>query len=278
VTVHETAPPSVTDMADAADETKGSQTVAAIERAADVLLYFAKADGPSLGITEIANGLHLSKAAVHRVLASLRTRELVALDETTRKYSLGPMAIVLGLSSLDRLDVRKLAAAELPALSAVTGETATLSIRAGESRVYVDQVTPPREVITSVAIGVPYPLHAGASSKAFLAFLPPAEREAYLTATNGALAKVTPSTVTDISRLRDELAVIRERGWSESSGERQSGAASAAAPILDRLGLPVAVISVSGPAERFAGERDSCVRELLRCTGRLSATLGYRAS
>jgi DNA-binding IclR family transcriptional regulator len=113
----------------------------------------------------------VSKAAVHRVLFSLRSRGLIELDETARRYLLGPKTMTLGLRYLARLDVRQLALPGLHELSAETNETATLSLRTGDTRVYVDQVTPVREVIISVTIGVPFPLHASASSKAFLAFL-----------------------------------------------------------------------------------------------------------
>jgi DNA-binding IclR family transcriptional regulator len=254
-------------------EVNGSKTVAAVERAADVLLYFARADGPTLGVTDIATALHLSKAAVHRLLASLRTRNLVVLDERTRRYSLGPSALMLGLSALDRLDVRRLAAVELPSISADTQETATLSMRVGESRVYVDQVTPPREVIMSVTIGRPFPLHAGASSKAFLAFLPQDEIDHYLAQS---LPRVAKSTITDRRALTKELRAIAARGWASSNEERQTGASSVAAPVLDHTGRPAAVLSVCGPTDRFRSEADACAQRLLRSTRDLSTRLGHR--
>ncbi|MFI6817541.1 IclR family transcriptional regulator [Nonomuraea sp. NPDC050328] len=252
----------------------GSQTVATVERAADVLVLFAESGALTLGVTEIAESLGMSKAAVHRVLASLRTRGLVELDEESRRYSLGLTAMRLGLAYLDRIDVRRLAAPELVELSRRTQETATLSIRTGgSSRVYLDQVTPEREVIMSVSLGVPYPLHAGGSSKAFLAFLTDAEIADYL---EQPLTRLTPSTVTDPDRLRTELALIRRRGYAMSISERQSGAASVAAPILDHHGRPAAVVSVCGPAERFVGEADACAAALLEAADRLSAQLGHR--
>jgi DNA-binding IclR family transcriptional regulator len=254
------------------EDAKGSQTLAAVERAADILLYFTKVNFTELGITEIANGLGISKAVVHRMLASLRSRDLIAYDEATRRYALGPAALMLGLTCLDRLDVRKLAAAALPALSQATGETATLSVLAGNRRVYVDQATPDREVIMSVSIGIPFPLHAGASSKAFLAFLPPDQVDAYL---NGSLDRLTDATITDERKLRRELKLIQKRGWAESVAERQSGAASVAAPILDHRRMPVAVISVCGPADRFATGHEAAVEKLLRTTSQLSARLGH---
>ena len=257
----------------AEDETKGSQTVAAIERAADILLYFTQVESADLGVTDIATGLGVSKAAVHRILASLRSRDLIQLNEDTRRYSLGAAALTLGLNALSRIDIRKLAIPELAALSALTMETATLSLRTGQSRVYVDQVTPAREVIMSVTIGVPYPLHAGSSSKAFLAFLAEDEIKHYLA---GSLDPVTSSTQTNRRTLRSELTKIHERGWAESIGERQSGAASVAAPVFDHHDAPVAVLSVCGPAERFLQEREACVKALLATTRRLSISLGSR--
>lgn len=254
-------------------EGRSSQTVAAVERAADVLLYFTQVGSATLGVTDISVALGLSKAAVHRLLASLRSRGLIAFDEDSRRYALGPAALVLGLSCLDRLDVRRIGAVEMGQLSAETQETVTLSVRTGDTRVYVEQVTPAREIIMSVSIGVTFPLHAGASSKAFLAFLPPDEIETYL---SHRLSKLTAATVTDTRKLRSELKQIRTRGWAQSFEERQSGAASVAAPVFNHAGIPAAVVSVCGPADRFAGEVDSCVKKLLAATQRMSAQMGYR--
>lgn len=125
----------------------------------------------------------------------------------------------------------------------------------------------------SVSLGVPYPLHAGASSKAFLAFLSEQERDAYLSRD---LEKLTSSTIANRKTLRREIDEIRGRGYAQSFGERQAGAASVAAPVLDHSGTPAAVISVCGPAERFAGEADSCARHLLETTRKLSRLLGYQ--
>jgi IclR family acetate operon transcriptional repressor len=252
---------------------KGSQTVAAIERAADVLMYFTQVDQADLGVSDIAAGLGISKAVVHRVLASLRSRDLIKTDKHTRRYTLGPAALILGLSALNRIDIRQLALVELAALSAETNETATLSVRSGASRVYVDQVTPQRSVIMRVSIGIPFPLHAGSSSKAFLAFLPAPEIEHYL---DGSLGAVTSSTQTDKVALLEELATIRASGWASSAGERQSGAASVAAPIFDGYGDVVAVLSLCGPMGRFLPERQRWVELVLAATARLSTLSGYR--
>lgn len=262
-------------MAASAARSSAQGSSSALERGADVLLLFANSGEPSLGVTQIAHHLGLSKAVVHRILSALRNKGLVELDEASRRYSLGPVIISLGLTYLQKLDVRAIAMPELTRLSRETNETTTLSVRTGPNRVYVDQVTPMREVLMSVKLGVPYPLHAGASSKAILAFLPSDEIDHYLAEP---LAKVTAATVTDRRRLRRELALIAERGWATSVGERQNGAGSVAAPILDHRDYPIAVVSVCGPAERMLVEMDACGERLLAATSRISRRMGHLAS
>ncbi len=253
----------------------GSQSIAAVERAIDVLLLFGRSNRADLGVTEISGELGLSKAAVHRILTSLRSRDLIAVDSVSRRYSLGPAALGLGRAYLARIDVRSMASPELAWLSGKSKETATLSIRNGDARMYVDQVVPDREVRMEVTVGLPYPLHAGASSKAFLAFLSDDEIDSYIT--RNQLAAMTDQTITDDERLRRDLAAIRKRGYATSAGERMAGAASVAAPVLDHDDRPIAVISVSGPVERFKAEMTDCTALLLEATRRLSTRMGHVA-
>lgn len=248
--------------------------VGAVERATSVLRLFTESDQASLGVTEIANALGLSKAVVHRVLASLRESDFIEIDCESRRYLLGPSSLAIGLAYLSRQDLRDRARPFLARLMKQSQETATLSIRRGERRVYIDQVTPPREVKMTIALGESYPLHAGSSSKAFLAFLPDQEQELYLE--EHQLDAVTELTITDPDKLRAELATVRKRGYARSFGERQAGSASVAAPVFNHRGEPAGVISVCGPIERFRSRTDEIARMLLDETRELSRKLGFR--
>ncbi len=251
------------------------QTILAIERATDGLALFADSDEQTLGVTEIATALGLSKAVVYRILSSFRAKGFVELDEATRRYSLGERTLHLGLAYMNRLDVPGIARPVMEQLSKETNETATLSLRTGWTRVYVDQVTPERDVKMVVQLGQQVPLHAGASSKAFLAFLDPDEQKKYL---ERPLDRLTGLTITSAKALRKELADINERGYATSFGERMEGAGSVAAPVLGHDGRPVAVISVCGPVERFRPEAERAAKLLLEATGRVSRALGHRGS
>ena len=250
--------------------------VETVDRAMDVLSLFARTTEPTKGVTEIALELSLSKAVVHRLLTTLAAKGFVQVDRDTRRYSLGPTVLSLGLAYLKQIDVRRLALPLMHELSAKTGETCTFSIRSGWSRIYVDQVTPAREVKVEVELGSPFPLHAGSSSKVFLAFLDHEEQDAYLT--SAPLERVTEDTSTDVAALRAELAQIRADGYASSFGERQPGVASVAVPLFDHRGRPVASLSVCGPIERFREHMESTTTVLLEAIRDLSRQLGYASA
>ena len=244
--------------------------VGSIERAVDVMFTLARSGVPR-GVTDIASHLGMSKAAVHRILTSLRKSGLVVLDARSKHYSLGPSVLELAASYRSGLDVRSLAIDTMRELVEATQETATLSILVDGRRIYVEQFTPNREVRMTVQVGSSFPLHAGASSKAFLAWLPEDERRRILASP---LERLTEATVVDAQELDRELALVRERGFAVSEEERQPGAASVAAPLLDESLQPVAVLSVCGPLQRFKAETDAAAAELVSATRALSRKLG----
>jgi DNA-binding IclR family transcriptional regulator len=250
-----------------------ARVVETVDRALDVLSVFERMQQPTVGVTEIAQELGLSKAVVHRLLTTLAAKGFVHADPATRRYALGPAVLSLGLAYLKHVDARRLALPVLQTLSAKTDETSTFSIRNGWHRVYVDQVTPSREVRVEVELGWPFPLHAGSSSKVFLAFLDAEEQKAYLR--RGSLERVTKDTPTDVKALRAELVEIRERGYARSFAERQPGVASVAAPVFDHRGEPVAAISVCGPIERFRKRMESVAPLVVTATQELSRRLGH---
>ncbi|MGH9292845.1 MAG: IclR family transcriptional regulator [Acidimicrobiales bacterium] len=249
-------------------------TLNGVERALEVLCLFAQAGQPTLGVTEIAETLGLSKAVVHRTLSACRSKGFVDLDPASHRYRLGLSSLQIGVAYLDALDLRAIAREILSDLVAATRETATLSIRSGWSRVYVDQAVPERDVRMTVQIGRPFPMHAGASSKAMLAFLEDADRDEYLDSHD--LAPLTSRTISDAPALRSELTSIRRRGYAVSLGERDAGAGSVAAPVFDVEGRLAAVISVCGPVERFSSEIEAASAELLAACSSVSRRLGYR--
>lgn len=247
----------------------------AATRVADVLLLFAS--GPSeLGVSEISRRLEMSKTVVHRILQSLASRGLVTYKASSRNYVLGSAAAALGARALRDLDLRQAALPVLRRLQRETGETTTLSELVGTARIYLDQIPSLKEIKMTVEVGRPFPLHAGASSKAILAFAPPELREFVL---EDALPALTPLTLTDRVALELDLSRIEEGCTAVSLGERQHGAGSVAAPVIGFDGYAVGSISVCGPVDRFDEETVERMRPLvLRSAREISRALSAEIS
>ena len=228
-------------------------------RVADVLLVFAS-EPQSLGVSEISRRLGLSKTVVHRILKSLVSRNLVAFDVKTRGYTLGAATAALGALALRDRDLRRTAMPVLRRLQQETGETTTVSEVVGTARVYLDQVPSPKEVKMTVELGRPFPLHAGGSSKAILAFGPPELRQFVLA---GPLIALTPQTITKHVELEAELLRVETDRTAVSFGERQPGAASVAAPVIGLDGDAIGAISACGPIDRFDEETIEQLRPLV---------------
>ena len=241
-------------------------------RVADVLLLFLGADD-SLGVSQVARSLDLSKAVVHRVLQSMVARDLLTQDPQSRLYRLGPAARAIGARALRDSDLRSAAEPILRDLRDATNETTTLSQLQGADRVYISQFPSPQEIKMLVELGRLFPLHAGSSSKVILCNL---DTDRQREIVDGVLEQVTPSTQIDPANLRRELAEVREQGYSISRGERQPGAGAVAAPLFDFTGGVVGAISVCGPAQRFdEGAVERLIPQVIDAAADISAGLGY---
>lgn len=245
-----------------------------IARVLAVMHAIARSAHPQ-GVSVIARETGLSKAVAHRILRELVSGDFLRFDEETKVYRLGAGALDIGLAAMRELDVPAVAHRHLVTLSRRAGETSTLSLRQGWSRVYVDQVLSEHEIRMTVALGTGHPLHAGSSSKAILAALPDTEVDDYID--HHRLDGVTDATITSAETLREEIARIRKLGYAASSGERQSGAASVAAAIFGAMGQVVGSVSLCGPQDMFTRRRMEELATWVRAAAAdVSADLGHR--
>ncbi len=220
-------------------------------RASGLLDTLSAAREP-LGVSALSAELHLPKSTVARYLSVLSELGFVQQAAGAQRYRLGPKLYLLGRAvPLDAL-VREAARPHLIALTARLGETSILSIVDGPSALCVEKTESPHAMRLTARIGERAPLHVGGTPRCLFAFLPEAEREAYLARS---LTARSPATVTDPAVLRDLAAETRERGYVISRGELDEGMVSIAAPVWDGCGAVVAAVSTAGPALRLTEDR-----------------------
>lgn len=263
-------------MTTSARKPDASTRIQSVDRAVDLLQAVAAAT--SATAPDLARACGLNRATAWRLLKTLQSRGLVALDETTGRYSIGLTAMELGNAAGP--DV--LVAAARPVLeqtSRQTGETAALAIPGMGGLTYVDEVTP-TAVLTASWLGRSVPVHATSTGKALLAFLPDDQVRRVL---GGPLTAFTPTTITDPAALAAELAATRTRGYGTCAGELESSLYGVSAPVLDRNGRPLAVLSIWGPQDRlhaalFAELGDVAVRAAARISSTQAAADTVRSS
>ena len=185
------------------------------------------------GLAELCERTGLPRATAHRLAAGLEVHRLLARDNDGR-WCLGPALAELAGQVNDPLLTA--AAAILPRLREITGESVQLYRREGLSRVCVMALEPPAGLRDTVPVGTRLPMTAGSGAKVLLAFSDPATQQAVLPS-----AKFTDRA----------LAEVRKRGWAQSVAEREPGVASVSAPVRDSRGAVIAAISVSGPIDRM---------------------------
>jgi DNA-binding IclR family transcriptional regulator len=154
------------------------------------------------------------------------------------------------------------------------GEEIALYVVEGDRRVCVARVQSLHEIAKVGPVGTYYPLHAGASGKVLLAYLPEDQRNAII---KGRLEKYTSLTITDCKKLEKDLMAIRDKGYAVSRGEREPDAFSVTAPIWDASGKAVASISISGPNFRLTDKQlKKNIQEILTASKEISYRLGYK--
>ena len=226
-----------------------SVRIQSVDRAVDLLLAVAAAQPEAATAPALARTCGLNRATAWRLLKTLQVRGLVAVDESTGRYSIGLTTMELGnAAGTDAL----IAAAHpvLQRISEQTGETASLAVPGMGGLTYVDEVTPPA-VLTASWLGRSVPLHATSTGKALLAFLPAEQVRRVLA---GARTRFTATTITDLDALTADLAATQARGYGVCAGELESSLYGVSAPVLDRNRRPLAVLSIWGPQDRVQEE------------------------
>lgn len=245
-----------------------------IERALMVLEYLALHEGEH-GVRDLARALRFSPSTTFRLLQTLTRMGFASYNPETERYRVGMQLVQLGLAALSTFDLMRLAPQSLRALSNKTGETSFLAIVEDGEVVYLAKEEGRFAIQTWAQLGSRRPVHCTALGKAFLAALPVKDAVAILE--RKGMPQFTQATITDLSRMLEELDAIRQRGYAVDREEVEEGLACIGAVVRDHAGAPVASVSLAGPAGRVLPHEELYGALVVQATQQLSAALGYRS-
>ena len=240
--------------------------IQSIEVGGRLLLALAQAGRP-LALKDLALAADMSPPKAHPYLVSFGKLGLIAQDTASGRYGLGPLAMQLGLISLQQFDPVRLATARLPELARNLGQTVAITVWGTHGATIVRTEEPPLPVHVAMRHGAVMSLRGTASGRLFAAHLP------------RALLRATPGVGAFDKAFERELAAIRQAGFSQVVDAAVPGVSGLAVPVFNSSGALVLGLTAIGASAGFdTGAGGVAVQALKRCAAELTAQLGALAA
>jgi DNA-binding IclR family transcriptional regulator len=232
--------------------------------------------GRPLALKDLAQAAAMAPAKAHPYLVSFGKLGLIEQDAASGRYGLGPLAMQLGLISLQQLDPLALATPLLEPLAAECGHTLAVAVWGNRGATIVRVAEPPSAVHVSMRHGTVMSLRGTASGRLFAALLP---REQVRTALREeALAQGRRRPVFDAD-FEAALQAVRHSGLSSVRDLLLPGISALAAPVFDGQGRLALALTAIGPTPLFDGRPGGAVaRAVGGAAATLSARLGWRSA
>lgn len=196
--------------------------------------------GRRMALKDLARAADMTPAKAHPYLVSFGKLGLIEQDPVSGHYGLGPLAMQLGLISLQQVDPVRLAIAELPGLAQQIGCTVSAAVWGGSGPVIIRVEEGPTAVHVAMRHGFPASVRHTGTGKLFAAYGPRAQVQA-------ALEKEGLAGALDEPEFTAELDDIRRSGITRVRDELLPGISAMAVPVFDGFGRMVLAIAAIGP-------------------------------
>lgn len=225
--------------------------IQSVDRAIQILQLLT--DAPEMTTSDIARRLGVHRSTASRILATLESRDVVEQVAERGAYRLGLGILRMAYPVSTRFDLARDGQAVCDALTEATQETSNIAILDQGHAVTITQTSGQQMVgVAGQYVGQRVPLHATSTGKLLLAHAPD---EVWHQLISRPLQRYTPATQLDVNELADELATIRQQGWSCAIGEWEEGINALAVPVWDTTQHLVAAVSVTAPDFRMPESR-----------------------
>lgn len=232
-------------------EAKSPRGIQSIEVGGQLLLALAHRGRP-MALKDLARESGMTPAKAHPYLVSFIKLGLVEQADGSGPYGLGPLALQLGLISLQQYDPVRLATPVVEALALQLGHTVAIAVWGTRGPTIVRVAEGPTPVHISMRHGTVMSLAGTASGRLFAAYR--AEDAA-------ALCEPLPDAAM--------TAAVRETGLATSRDGVVPGVSAAAAPVFDASGRLVLALTAIGPSASFDTAPASGLITALREAGSL---------
>jgi IclR family KDG regulon transcriptional repressor len=249
--------------------------VRALARGLTILALF-DIEHPEWSLGEICERTAMSKTTAYRMLRTLEAKDFVGYDAKSERYRQGRAAIPGAYLALSHVGSVRSAHQFLEALAESTEETVELTVWGAEGAVVVDEVATPHPFRLNRPTGRIQSSLAQSSFRMHVAYRPEIEQRKIVGSTP---AQSTPNSMADPEEMLRRLVVEKEQGLAFDLEELDKGVCAVSAPVLERDGNLMAVLSLAVPAERFGPrERKKKVEAVRNTAARMTEYLSGRGA
>lgn len=226
-----------------------SRRIKSVDHAFDILDYIEEVGVVTL--SGIAEEFEMPMSTAHIHLSTLVQNGYLLKEE--REYRCSFKFLCKGGRMRDGMTLFQVAKPELDDLQKETGEHTNLMVEEQGYAVQLYKAQGSETIDDDAPVGKYFHLHTTATGKAILA-QQSVDTVDDVIARHG-LPAITEHTITDRSRLDDELQTIRDRGYSVNREEHYPGVSAIGVAIESEDSEPLSAISISGPLGRISDDR-----------------------
>ncbi|MGV0167314.1 IclR family transcriptional regulator [Furfurilactobacillus sp. WILCCON 0119] len=220
-------------------------------RAKEIMDYLLANEGTQT-LKEISDGVAMSKPTTLKILTTMETLGFVTKTAETKNYSLGIAFLAYGQKAAESFDIKTLAAPALTKLRDETNETINLGIVSGTDVILLGKFESPRSVSLKSRIGGRMNLYSSSMGKAILSEYDGQTMADYLATVD--LRQIAPNTITESRVLLQDVAEVRERGYSIDDEENEPDIYCLGFPIK-KYGKVYGAFSITTPKFRMNDEK-----------------------
>jgi len=228
-------------------------------------------------LTEIAEALACPVSSTYRIAVALENLGLVSRDSETKQIRLTTKLLAIGQRAITETNLVEHALDIMRELRDRVVDTVLIGVREDTEVIVLDEALGSRMFAFISKLGYRVNVSCSAPGKAILAYLPKREQDEVINRIT--FVKHNARTITSKERLRHELAGVVEAGYAFDDAEQFEGVYCVGAPILDRVGYPVASVWTTGLMMDLDRKHLPKIGATVRAhADRISARLGFTSA
>jgi IclR family transcriptional regulator, acetate operon repressor len=206
-----------------------------------ILSLFESTQGEERGVSDISKSLQMLPSKVSRMMKTLEGEGFFEKNPESGRYRTGGRFLQVGLLYVLNHPLRRIILPHLEQMHRDLDRLTSWGIFRNERIIVVDRIGV-REVVLMHPLGSGPPMHSSSYGKVFLAYRPQEEQERVLRSID--YVSFTAATICTPGGMREELRLVKERGYAVDKGETREDISAITAPVLNGQRELVAAITV----------------------------------